>query len=149
HAGYKRTDARDGLHVPDEPRFSLLKEGCHLIIYKNHTPEQAITWMNENGYRTKGGNKLDIDHYSEFIVDTYYCSIININKPGWPENIPGLHVPLLSKREHAILVSILKKRNPRFRYEHNPDFMLGNLLRHKECEGLGGYEKFCGHHRNP
>ena len=148
HAGYKKTEAEDGLHVPDEPKFSLLRDGCRLIIYKNHTPEQAVRWMNENGYRTNGGKKLDVNHFIEFIVDTYYCGIIEINKPGWPKNVRGIHIPLLSKREHDILIAILRKRNPRTRYNHNPKFMLGNMLRHKECEGLGGYEKFSGHFHN-
>lgn len=149
HAGYKKTEAENGLHIPDEPTFSLLRRGCHLIIYKNHIPEHAVKWMNENGYRTKGGKKLDTNSFVEFIADTYYCGVINIKKPGWPRNSLGLHVPLLSKREHDILVATIKKRNPRIRHVHNAEFMLGNLLRHKECQGLGGYEKFCGHFRNP
>ncbi len=149
HAGYKKTEAEDGLHIPDEPRFSLLKKGCHLIIYKQHTPSQAVRWMNENGYRTKGGKKLDMNHFEEFIEDEYYCGVVKIKRPGWPEPVDGLHVPLLSKREHSLLVSIIKKRNPRVRITHNPEFPLSGLIRHHECRGSGGYEKFVGHNRNP
>ncbi len=149
HAGYKKTEAEDGLHIPDEPRFGLLQEGCRLIIYKQHTVSQAVKWMNENGYLTKGGKKLDINHFEEFIVDEYYCGFVKIDGPDWPDKVPGLHVPLLSKREHALLIAIIKKRNPRMRSIHNPEFPMANIIRHQECEGLGGYEKFAGHNHNP
>lgn len=144
HAGYKKTGAADGLHVPDDPNFTILQKGSRLIIYDHYTPVQAVKWMNDNGYRTVSGKKLTIDHYIEFIVDPYYCGEIVINKPGWTPNPNGLHMPMFSKREHKLLVAILKKRNPRVRLAHNPDFPLSNILRHEECVGLGGYEKFTG-----
>ena len=148
HAGYMKTALEDGLHVPDEPRFSLLQKGCRLIIYEQYTVSQAVRWMNDNGYRTIGGNKLDINHFEEFIVDRYYCGKIDVRTEGWPKDVDGLHTPMLSLRENELLVSTLSKRNPRIRYQHNPEFPMANLLRHYECKGIGKYEKFAGHNFN-
>lgn len=46
-------------------------------------------------------------------------------------------------------VTIMSKRNPRMRMQHNPDFPLANILKHEECVGKGGYEKFAGVNFNP
>jgi DNA invertase Pin-like site-specific DNA recombinase len=147
HAGYKKSSVA-GLHIPDQPRFSILQRGCKKIIYDCYTAGQAVQWMNSTGYRTVGGKKLDVNHFIEFIVDRYYCGRIDIQQEGWPKDAKGLHEPLLSVREHELLIAALSKRNPRVRYKHNPDFPLANLLRHYECKDAGGYEKFCGHHFN-
>jgi len=150
HAGYKKSEIA-GIHDPDEPRFSILQKGCHLITYEQYTVPQAVRWMNDNGYRTIGGKKLDVNHFIEFISDKYYCGIIDIKKEG-PlsdiKNVNGLHQPMLSKREHELLVGIITKRNPRVRQQHNPEFPLANILRHSECKDAGGYEKFTGHWHN-
>jgi hypothetical protein len=147
HAGYKKSSVA-GLHVPDQPRFRVLQSGCKRIIYDTYTVSQAVQWMNNEGYRTVGGKKLDINHFVEFIVDRYYCGIIDISKEGWPKGAKGVHEPMLSVREHELLLAALSKRNPRVRYKNNPDFPLANLLRHDECRGKGGYEKFSGHNFN-
>ncbi len=150
HAGYKKSET-PGLHVPDEPRFSLLQKGSRLIIFDQYTIPQAIRWMNDNGYRTIGGKKLDVNHYIEFIVDRYYCGIIDIKKEGplsGVKGVNGLHQRMLSEREHELLVGIVTKRNPRIRQQHNPEFPVGNLLRHHECMDIGKYEKFTGFYKN-
>ena len=147
HSGYIKSDIA-GIHVPDPSRFEILQKGSRLIIYAQYTVSQAVSWMNEQGYRTLGGKKLDLDHYTKFIVDVYYCGTIYIKSEGWPKNVPGLHQAMFSKREHTPLVTAITKRNPRIRRTHNPDFLMANILRHKECEGIGHYEKFAGHYYN-
>jgi DNA invertase Pin-like site-specific DNA recombinase len=147
HAGYKKSSVA-GLHIPDLPRFDILQSGCKKIIYDTYTVSQAVQWMNSAGYHTVGGKKLDINHFVEFIVDRYYCGTIDIHQEGWPKGVKGVHQPMLSVREHELLIAALSKRNPRVRYKHNPDFPIANLLRHYECRGNGGYEKFCGHNFN-
>jgi hypothetical protein len=148
HAGFMKSGVA-GLHIPDPERFELLRKGSRLIIYDQRTPEQAVHWMNDNGYRTVGGKRLDVGHYAEFIVDTYYYGKIYVKSDGWPKDVDGLHTPMFSKREHDLLVAAITKRNPHIRQKHNPEFPMSNTLRHTECEGAGGYEKFTGHFRNP
>ncbi len=147
HAGYMKSDI-PGLHIPDPTRFDLLRKGGQLIIYEQYTVSQAVRWMNDNGYRTIGGQKLDVSHYIEFTVDRYYCGKIDIQSRGWPKDIDGRHTAMFSEREHKLLALVFKKRNPRLRRKHNPDFPLANILRHQECSGKGGCEKFAGHNFN-
>ena len=146
HPGYMKS-AIKGLHAKDPERFGLLQKGGYLIIYEQYMPEQAVKWMNDNGYRTHGGKKLDVNHYIEFIVDRYYCGKIDIKKNG-PlsdvQDIDGLHEPMFSKREHQRLVAILKKRNPHMRQKHNPEYPVANLIRHLECKHEKLHSKFSG-----
>lgn len=147
HAGYMKSET-PGIHIPDAVRFEILQKGSRLIVHKQYTVQQAVRWMNDNGYSTVGGKRLDVGHYIEFIVDRYYCGKIDIRSEGWPKDVDGLHEPMFSTREHKMLTAAINNRNPRLRRQHNPDFPLANLLRHAECEGLGGYEKFAGIWRN-
>ncbi len=147
HPGYMKSSIA-GLHVPDLQRFTLLQECCRLLIYKQYNVNQAVQWLNDKGYRTLGGRKVSIDHFSEFIVNPYYCGIITVKSDGWPKDVKGIHEPMLSKREHSVLVSVIQKRNPRIRQKHNPEFPMANIIRHEKCKDSGGYEKFSGHFHN-
>ncbi len=146
HQGYMKSDIA-GLHVKDPERFELLQKGSRLIIYEQHTPEQAVKWMNDQGYRTRGGKKMDVNHYIELIEDRYFCGIIDIKKEG-PfsdiKNVQGLHEPMFSVREHERLVAIISKRNPRLRLKHNPEYPMANFIRHYECKHEELHSKFSG-----
>ena len=135
HAGYMKSDT-PGVHIPDPIRFPLLQKCCRLIIYEQYTLPQAVQWLNEQGYRTHGGKKMDVDHFAELFEDRYYCGIIDIQSEGWPKGVVGLHQRMLSVREHTLLVTIMKKRNPRTRQKHNPEFPVGNMLRHFEHKDI-------------
>ena len=146
HQGYMKSDIC-GLHTKDPERFNLMQKSGRLIIYEQHMPEQAVKWMNDNGYRTRGGKKMDVNHYIELIVDRYYCGIIDIKKEGPLSDIKGvqgLHEPMFTIREHERLVAILKKRNPRLRQKHNPEYPAANLIRHFECKHEKLRSKFSG-----
>lgn len=147
HQGYVKSDI-PGIHAPDPVRFKTLQNACKHIIYDGWSVSQAVKWLNDSGYRTRAGNKMDLNHFIELFEDPYYCGIITIRSDGWPKNVPGLHQPMLSQREHKILVSIMSKRNPRLRMKHNPEFPMANILRHQECMGIGKYEKFAGVNHN-
>ena len=147
HAGYKKS-AIKGLHVPDPERFDKLKECCHLIIYKQYSIPQAVKWLNDVGYLTPGGKRMDVNKFTAVVKDRYYCGWISIKSEGWPKDVRGLHQPMLSDREHSLLVKILSKRNPRVRQKHNPEFPESNLARHFECEGFDKEEKFTGFYKN-
>jgi hypothetical protein len=142
HLGYKASEV-PGIHIPDD-NFDLFKEAGKLIIYKQYTPSQAVRWVNDSGYRTKGGKKLDLYHYIEQFSDRYYCGLIDIKTEGWANGVKGLHQPMFSLREHQLLLNIFNKRNPQVRKKHNPEFPLANIIRHLECERTGKYEKFTG-----
>src|ERR1700679_3454905 len=52
YQGYKKTAAADGLHVRDEPRFSLLQKALRATASLTMTPKQAQQWLVAQGYRT-------------------------------------------------------------------------------------------------
>lgn len=146
HAGYMKSDVA-GIHTKDPERFELLQKCSRLIIYEQYTPEQALKWMNSQGYRTRGGKTMDVNHYIELIEDRYYCGIIDIKKEGPLSSIrgvPGLHEPMLTVREHERLVAVITKRNPRMRLKHNPEYPVANLIRHLECKHEKLHSKFSG-----
>ncbi|MDQ5963145.1 MAG: site-specific recombinase [Patescibacteria group bacterium] len=146
HQGYMKSDIA-GLHVKDPERFGLLQKSGYLIIYEQYTPEQAVRWLSDHGYRTRGGKKMDVNHYIELIQDRYFCGIIDIKKEG-PlsdiKNVKGLHEPMFSVHEHEKLVAIITKRNPRIRQKHNPEYPVANLIRHLECKHEELHSKFSG-----
>lgn len=147
HQGYIKSDI-PGIHIPDPKRFKPLQDACKHIVYDGWSVSQAVKWLNDGGYRTRGGNKMDLNHFIKLFEDQFYCGIINIQRDGWPKGVRGLHQPMLSQREHKILVAIMTKRNPRLRMKHNPDFPMANILRHEECLNIGKYEKFAGVNHN-
>lgn len=148
HPGYIKSEV-PGLHIPDPSRFDLLKEAGRQIIYKHSTVNQAVKWLNDEGYRNLSGRKIDVNRYSSIMINRYYCGYIDINSEGWPKNIEGLHEPMFSKREHGLLVKYITKRNPRTRINHNPEFPMANLLSHEECLDSDNCGKFTGTNRNP
>lgn len=146
HAGYMKSN-RKGVHAKDPERFELLQKGNRLIIYEQYTPEQAVKWMNDNGYKTRGGKNMDVSHYIELIEDRYYCGLIDIKKEGkfsHIKGVQGLHEPMFSLREHERLVAVITKRNPRLRLKHNPEYPVANLIRHYECKHEELHSKFSG-----
>jgi len=103
--------------------------------------------MNDSGYKTRGGKKMDVSHYIELIEDRYYCGIIDIKKEGPLSDIKGvrgLHEPMFTVREHERLVAVISKRNPRMRLKHNPEYPMANLIKHYECKHEVLHSKFSG-----
>lgn len=104
HQGYMTSDV-PGLHIPDPIRFKPLQDACKHIIYDGWSVNQAVKWLNDSGYRTRKGRKMAIDKFIDLLMDRYYCGFIDIKSEGWPKDIRGLHEPMLSVREHKILVT--------------------------------------------
>lgn len=144
HQGYKKTDAEDGLHIPDQPRFSLLQKALKATASLEMTLKEAQLWLESNGYRTpviyrkdKDGNKirkgervLDLNHFTDIMKDVYYAGIVEIK--GWPVNPHGLHKPMISLEELEINTALAKGRKVRQKKKYNPDFKL-NLAFHEPC----------------
>jgi site-specific DNA recombinase len=137
HQGYKKTSAADGLHIPDEPRFSLLQQALRCIADYSMTPKEALEWLAANGYTTpKGSRKLDMNHFQKNILEKpYYAGRLEI--AGWPINEHGMHRAMITLDEHKAIIEIINKRKVRKKKKFNPDFPL-NLALHKPCVHAGG-----------
>lgn len=144
HQGYKKTDAGDGLHIPDEPRFSLLRKALKDTASFKMTPKEAQKWLETNGYRTpifyrkdkdghkiqKGGRVLSLNHFSEIMKMPYYAGTIELK--GWPVKKNALHKPMITVEELEINIATAKGRKIRRQLKHNPDFKL-NTSFHEPC----------------
>lgn len=149
HQGYKKTDAEDGLHVPDPLRFSLLQKALKATANLSMTPKEAQLWLAANGYRTpviyrkdkdghkirKGERILDLNHFIEIMKDSYYTGVLEVN--DWPVNKHGLHKPMITTDEYEINLAIAKGRKRRKKLKHNPDFPL-NVSWHEPCRKYDG-----------
>jgi len=149
HQGYKKTDAEDGLHVPDPLRFSLLQKALKATANLSMTPKEAQSWLVANGYRTpaiyrkdkdghkirKGERVLDLNHFIEIMKDPYYAGILKVN--DWPVNKHGLHKPMVTTEEYEINLAIAKGRKVRTKLKYNPDFPL-NVSWHEPCREQDG-----------
>lgn len=144
HQGYKKTDAADGWHVPDEPRFSLLQKALKATASQEMTPKEAQQWLAANGYRTpaiyrkdenghkikKGERILDLGHFTDIMKQPYYAGRIELK--GWPTNERGLHTPMITPKELDANIAIANGRKVRHKQQYNPDFKL-NLSFHEPC----------------
>ncbi len=144
HQGYKKTEAADGWHVPDEPRFSLLQKALKATASLEMTPKEAQLWLTANGYRTppiyrtdenghkvkKGERVLDLSHFTDIMQKSYYAGKIELE--GWPINERGLHQPMITPEELEINIAVAKGRKVRRKQRYNPDFKL-NLSFHEPC----------------
>ncbi|HEY4963570.1 MAG TPA: recombinase family protein [Candidatus Saccharimonadales bacterium] len=150
HQGYKKTDAEDGLHVPDQPRYNLLKQALRSIANFDMTVKEALLWLTANGYRTprtyrkdkeghrvqKGNKKLDRDTFENHIlVKPYYAGTVEVS--DWPINKHGLHKAMITPEEHETIVAIVKGRKIRRIKKNNPDFPLNRAI-HYPCRHLNG-----------
>lgn len=150
HQGYKKSNVRS-LHVPDEPKWSLLQTAMRKVLYDAYSLDEALNWLNANGYKLKGGGLLDMWKLKRIFKEPYYAGIIKMS--NWDticEN--GLHQPMITKEEHACLVDIVSGRRQKFKvHRYNPKFKASNIIECADCllEGrriakLVGYS----HHNN-
>ncbi len=107
HQGYMKSDIA-GLHVPDPVRFPLLQKCSRLIIYEQYTPEQAVKWINDQGYRTRGGKRMDVNHFIELISDRYFCGIIDIKKKVLSVTLKTLRVYMNQCSHFASMIGLLQ-----------------------------------------
>lgn len=126
--GYKKSDT-PGLHAPDEPRFSLLQTALRAVANIDMTPKEAQRWLYDNGYRTPGGKKLDMNHFHDILLDPYYVGILQVK--DWPE-ATGLHQNMITRIEFQNNVEIITGRKKLRRKKFNPEFPL-NLAMHEPC----------------
>ena len=149
HQGYKKTEAEDGLHIPDELRFGLLRKALKATASLEMTPQEAQKWLMVQGYRTpvifrkdkdgnriqKGNRILDIDHFASIMKCPYYAGILQVH--DWPVNEHGLHKPMITKDEYEINVAVANGRKVRKKLKYNPDFKM-NLSFHEPCVDKDG-----------
>lgn len=100
--GYKKSDIA-GLHVPDEPRWTLLRDTMREIANGTYTIDQGLKRLHERGYvtrkfgpRTTGGQTIDMYRFKQILTDPFYAGVIKM--ADWPMNEHGCIRQCLQKR---------------------------------------------------
>jgi DNA invertase Pin-like site-specific DNA recombinase len=136
HQGYRNTENRDGLHVPDSGRYELLQKALKYVANFEMSPKEAQIWLKNAGYRTRfGGRILDMGRWHEILMDPYFAGIIRIE--SWDIEVIGLHKAMITVHEHETNVSIISARKIRHKRKNNPNFPL-NLAFHEPCKDVKG-----------
>lgn len=132
HQGYQKSEVR-ALHVPREPQWSLLQTAMRKIIYESFTINDALEWLNNNGYQLTSGNKLDMYKLARILKQPYYAGIVRMS--NWEVVCwNGLHKPMITKDEFDQLQKIVGGKQKKFaKYHFNPLFLASNIVECSDC----------------
>ena len=134
HQGYIKSDT-PGIRVPDNKHFKPLQEALRNVASGKMNKHEALAQLTKNGYKTPSGKELRIDVFNEILVDDYYAGFISVRPWGEKfQKIRGLHLPMITEKEHVAINMRMMNKKPFFRKQHNPEFPMSNLL-HCECGG--------------
>lgn len=150
HQGYKTSKVKS-LHVPREPQWSLLKVAMKKILYEHCSLDEALIWLNDNGYKLQGGGQLDMWKLKRILKEPYYAGIITFS--NWNVvNKNGLHKAMITEEEHNRLVEIVSGRKNKFKvHQYNPLFKASNIVECADCVQEGQHQtRLVGyrHHNN-
>lgn len=132
HQGYKKSNTRS-LHVPREPQWTLLKAAMRKVIYDTYSLDEALNWLNNNGYKLQGGGPLDMFKLKRIFKEPYYAGIIKMGT--WDVVCKnGLHKAMITIEEHEHLVEIVNGKRKRFTiHRYNPLFLASNIVECADC----------------
>lgn len=132
HQGYRTSNIK-ALHIPREPQWSLLKESMRKILYESITLDEALIWLNDNGYRLQGGGLLDMWKLKRILREPYYAGIIKMSKWDTVCN-QGLHQAMITPDEHIRLLEVVGGKGKKFKaQQYNPNFKASNIVECTEC----------------
>jgi site-specific DNA recombinase len=95
--GYKKSQA-SGVHDPKQPEWTLLRDAFADALSGMYSLTEVTQRLNDKGYRTASGNKMDLFNLKKILVDPYYAGIIKLS--NWPVNENGLHKRMITKDQH-------------------------------------------------
>jgi DNA invertase Pin-like site-specific DNA recombinase len=137
--GYRTTDI-PGLHEPDEPNWSAMRDTFKEMISGEITVTEGLRRVTERGLRTRnygpksvGGKTIDMFRWKELMTDPYYCGVVKMK--DWPViNEDGQHVKMITKEEHLRLIELALNKHKRFIVDrNNPTFLMSNEINCFEC----------------
>jgi DNA invertase Pin-like site-specific DNA recombinase len=137
--GYKKSTT-PGLHVPNEPYFTMIKESMMKIIGGTHDAKEALAWATHEGLLTKQGKPIDMYRWIRLLKQPYYAGIITASDWGARK---GLHQAMISEDEFEELQYKIQAVKPRHRSTRhfNPKFPLQTLA---SCGVCGGVKRITG-----
>lgn len=129
-----KIDGLQEVHPIDGP---LLKSTLVNIASCLVTPTDALRDLNKTEFR-QGKVPYKMDKFRKVITDPFYAGIVEVDKAVKVRNENGLHVPLITKKQHEAITEIMsmKKKNQNGpRKNGNPEYPLSNIVECLECRG--------------
>ncbi len=140
HTGYRKSDI-PSLHEPDEPNWTAMQRAFRAMAAGEINIQDGLKQATEDGLRTRnygpravGGRKIDMNRWKGLMVDPYYYGRLIFADWDLPENLIGLHKPMITKAEHDILLQVVKNKGKLFTpVINNPEFVLSNVAECQAC----------------
>ncbi len=148
--GYKTEgDKGHKIHIIDEEKVPFIRKMFEFYATGNYSLKKLGQIMNEEGLRTRNGNKLAKSRLAKLLSDPFYYGKIRWNK----EIYDGKQEALITKELFDRVQEILKgKSTPKYS-KHL--YLFKGLIKCAECGGKITWEKqkgiiygHCNHYRN-
>lgn len=127
-----------GVHIIHPDRGPALRQVLKRLAAGLVSPTNALIELNKTPF-TKNNALYKMDKFRKIATDPYYAGIVTINKQVSVMNQNGLHVPLITLKEHRRLIEIMDGK-PKYQVGPkrmgNPMFPLSNLVEDDTCLDL-------------
>lgn len=127
-----------GIHIIHPDRGPALQQVLKRLAAGLVSPTNALIELNKTPF-TKNNALYKMDKFRKIATDPYYAGVVAINKQVSVMNQNGLHVPLITLKEHQRLVEIMDGK-PKYQIgpkrTGNPMFPLSNLVEDDACLDL-------------
>ena len=129
--GYKTIGEKGHkIHIIDEEKAPFVRKMFEYYATGEYSLNKLVQKMYDEGFRTRGGNKLVKSRLGSILSDPFYCGKIRWNN----EIHKGDQEPLISKELFDKVQNILNsKTTPKYR-KHFPLFK--GLIRCSKCNGV-------------
>src|SRR5580658_454216 len=123
---------------PDQPAFGILRQAWLRFATGDFTKAEIQRFLISNGVRTRKGKMIHGQLVDRIFVDRFYAGILR--DPWTGEEIPGRHVPMVSREIFDRVQQILSGRNRSVPHlAIRPEFPLRTFVRCPSCSsGLTG-----------
>jgi site-specific DNA recombinase len=122
--------------ITDPERFSIIKDGLHLLL-AGKTPGEVFDWINnKRGYQTRqtlhhASGPMSRSCFYKIIKDPFYAGLMQRNIEGRLSEEMGVHEPMLTVEEFERLqVRLGRKGTPHYTAK---EFPYKKVLRCGEC----------------
>lgn len=135
-----------GIHLQHPERAPALAGVLKRMAAGLVDPTNALIELNKSPF-TKNKALYKMDKFRKIVTDPYYAGVISIDKQVKGVNEHGLHEPLISLKEHHMLVEIMNNK-PKYqtgpKRTGNPMFPLSNLIEDDQCLELKNKGRLVG-----
>jgi DNA invertase Pin-like site-specific DNA recombinase len=118
---------------PDQPAFGILQQGWLEFATGRYTKVQVLRLLTSRGLRTRAGKPLSNQAIDCLFQNSYYVGLIR--DPWSREELPGSHLPMVSKEMFEAAQQVIARRNRTIPHVAvRPEFPLRSFVRCGNCE---------------